>query len=213
MRCLIRPIAALFCAALLLGNTNCNKNSDSSAPQFVTSLSVQDINGNPSSAFAQGNPIKFVLSIRNRSNTAQTLFFNSSELANFVVVDAGSATVEWTCDGGSAAACVLTPGSLGVPSASGSGFFEIDLAAFQTVTLTATWDQTDDNGAQVPVVPANPGGSTVGKYEVFGGFTVYNTTGPGDAADNGNSMAVGPPTSDQMFPTVYRSTLQSFTIN
>ena len=213
MRRLIRLIAALGCTVLLLGNTNCNKNNDSSAPQFVTSLSVQDSNGNLSSSFAQGDSIKFVLSIRNRSNTAQTLFFNSSELANFAVVDTGSATVEWTCDNDTSVACLLAPTGLGTPSSSGSGFVEIDFNPFETKTLTATWNQTDDSGAQVPVVPTNPGGSTVGKYEVMGGFTVYNTTGPGDAADNGNSMAMGPPTSDQMFPTVYRSTLLTFTIN
>ena len=51
-----------------------------------------------------------------------------------------------------------------------------------------------------------------GDYEVIGGFTVFNTTGPGSSADSGNSMATGAPTSDQMFPTVFRSTLAPFTI-
>lgn len=202
MRRLIRLIAALSCTALLLGNTNCNKNSDSSAPQFVTSLSVRDSNGNPSSAFAQGDTIELVLTIRNRSNTAQTLFFNSGEALNAAVVQAGTASVQWTCDNDTTTNCLIGS-TLNTTSSSGSGFTEIDLAAFQTKSVTLTWNQKDDSGAQVKT----------GSYEAFAGFTVYNTTGAGDAADNGDSMAMGAPTAAQMFPTVYRATLQAFTIN
>lgn len=203
MHRLIRYFAAAFCTLLLLGNTNCNKNNDASAPQFVTSLSVRDASGNPSSAFAQGNDIQFVLSIRNRSNTAQTLFFNSSEAFNAAVVNGGTASVQWTCDNDTTTNCTFDDSNLVKPSSSGSGFNEIDFAAFETKTITLTWNQKDDSGTQIGT----------GGYEVIAGFTVYNATGPGDAADNGDSMSIGAPTAQQLFPTVYRATLQSFSIH
>jgi hypothetical protein len=216
IRGLIRLVFAIVAVAMLLGASTCTKNSDSDAPQFVTTLTVENTSGQPSASFAQGETIQFVLTIRNRSNQPQSLFFNSDELLNLAVVDTGTATVEWTCDNttatASTTACTIGT-NLGTASTSGSGFNEIDFAAFETKTVTVTWDQTDDNGAQVPVVPTNPGTSTVGQYEVMGGFTVFNTAGPGSAADNGSSMAEGPPTASQLFPSVYRSTLVTFTIN
>lgn len=212
MRSLIRLVFGTAAAAMLLGASNCTKNTDSDAPQFVTSLAVQTASGQPSAAFGKGDPVQFVLTIRSRSNQPQKLFFNSNELLNVTVVDTGSATEVWTCDVGTATACKVGA-NLGTPSSSGSGFNEIDFAAFETKTVTVIWDQTDDNGAQVAVVPVNPGTSTVGQYEVMGGFTVFNTAGPGSGSDNGSSMAEGPPTAKQLFPSVYRSTLSAFTIN
>lgn len=218
MQRLFRLVALVTIAVWLLGASNCTQNSNSAAPQFVISLTVQNSSGQPSAAFAKGDPIQFLLTIRNRSDQAQKLFFNSDEVLNLAVVDTGTATVVWTCDNvttnttTTTAACVIGT-SLGTPSSSGSGFNEIAFAAFETKTVTVTWNQTDDNGAQVPVVPTNPGTSTVGQYEVMGGFTVFNTTGAGSAADNGASMAQGPPTASELFPSVYRSTLTTFTIN
>jgi hypothetical protein len=200
MRRLFRMLAALSCALLLLGNNNCVKNSGASSPQFVTSLAIEDVNGLPSSGFATGAPIKFVLTIRNRSDQAQTLYFSSSELINVAVVQAGSANVVWSCDNDTTTACIISQ-NLGTPSTT-SGFFQIVFAAFETKTVTVTWNQSDDSAAQV----------NTGSYEVIGGFTVFNTTGPGSSADNGNSMATGAPTSNQMFPTVFRSTLTPFTV-
>lgn len=212
MHSAIRLVFGLSAAALLLGASNCTKNSDADAPQFVTSLTVENTSSQPTTAFAQGEPIQFLLTIRNRSASAQSLFFNSDEVLNLAVVDTGTATVVWTCDNDTTTACVIGT-SLGTPSTGGAGFNEIDFQPFETKTVTITWNQTNDSGAQVAI---NDGGTaitdTTGKYEVFGGFTVYNTTGPGNAADNGSSMAEGPPTSSQMFPSVYRSTLSAFTI-
>ncbi|HEY3645370.1 MAG TPA: hypothetical protein VGM16_08535 [Gammaproteobacteria bacterium] len=219
MRRLIRLLFGIAAVMLLLGASNCSKNNDSDAPQFVTTLTVQNSSGQASAAFGQGTPIEFVLTIRNRTDQPQSLFFNSDELLNVAVVDAGTATVVWNCDNPATttttttAACAFDASSLSVPSSSGSGFNEMDFAAFETKTITITWNQTDDNGAQVPVVPVNPGTLTTGQYEVMGGFTVFNTTGPGQGADNGSSMAEGPPTASQLFPSVYRSTLNAFSIN
>jgi hypothetical protein len=214
MRRLIRIPLALCAVLLLLGNNNCSKNNDSAAPQFVTTLAIQNSSNQPSVSFSQGAPVEFVLSIRNRTDQAQKLFFNSDELLNLAVVDAGTATVIWTCDNDITTACTFDTSGLGSTAASsGTGFNEVDFAAFQTKTITVTWNQTDLNGAQVPVVPVNPGTLTTGQYEVIGGFTVFNTTGPGQGADDGSSMAQGPPTAAQLFPSVYRSTLSAFTIN
>jgi hypothetical protein len=212
MRRILRTLAALSALALLLGNSNCSKNDSSDAPQFVTSIALQDSSGQPTTVFAKGDTVQFVITIRNRTAQAQTLFFNSDELLNLAVVDAGSASVVWTCDNDTTTACLIGS-NLGTPSTSGSGFNEIDFKAFETKTVTVTWNQTDDSGAQVPARGSiTDAGNTTGKYEVLGGFTVYNTTGPGDAADNGSSMAQGAPTAAQMFPSVYRSVLTPFTI-
>lgn len=200
MRRLFRTLAAVSCALLLLGNNNCSKNSAANSPQFVTSLAIEDASGLPSSGFTTGTLIKFVLTIRNRSDQAQTLYFSTSELINFAVVQAGTANVVWNCDNDTTTACIISQ-NLGAPSTT-SGFFQITFAPSETKTVTATWNQTDDSATQV----------NTGSYEVIGGFTVFNTTGPGSAADNGNSMAMGAPTSNQLFPTVFRSTLAPFTI-
>ncbi|HEX4301063.1 MAG TPA: hypothetical protein VH327_09345 [Gammaproteobacteria bacterium] len=212
MQRLFRLITGISIALWLLGASNCTQNSNAAAPQFVTTLTVQNSAGQPTVSFAQGDTVQFLLTIRNRTDQAQKLFFNSDELLNLAVVDAGTATVVWTCDNDTTNACIIGSNH-GTASTSGSGFNEIDFQPFQTQTVTVTWNQTDDSGAQVPVVPNNPGSSSVGQYEVMGGFTVFNTAGPGSGADSGSSMAQGPPTSSQLFPSVYRSTLSAFTIN
>ncbi|HEV2320859.1 MAG TPA: hypothetical protein VGT42_00735 [Gammaproteobacteria bacterium] len=204
MRRLLRLLAALFAISLLLGNSNCSKNNASDAPQFVTTLQVENSSGQVSGGFSQGDTVNLVLTIRNRSSSSQTLFFNSSEFANFAVVQAGTADVVWTCDGdatGITTATCTTTGSLTTSSGSG-GFVQIDFTAFESRTITFTWTGLNNNGDQL----------AKGSYEVLGGFTVYNTAGAGSAADNGNSMAKAQPTASQMFPTVYRSILLPFTI-
>jgi hypothetical protein len=207
MQRLFRAVAAVSIALWLLGASNCSQTNDAGAPQFVTTLQVQN-SGVAASSFAQGDPISLVLSIRNRTNGNLSLFFNSSEFANFAAVNAGTATVVWTCDGdssGVAATCTsatnpTTPST--ATSSSGGSFVQIDFTPFQTQTITFTWTGLDNSGNKL----------AVGNYEVFGGFTVYNTAGPGSAADNGSSMAQGPPAAKQMFPTVYISTLAPFTV-
>jgi len=204
MRHVFRTFCLLFAAALLLGNSNCSQNSSSSAPQFVTTLEVENSSGLVSGGFAQGDTVNLVLTVRNRSSSAQTLYFNSSEFANFAVVEAGTADVVWSCDGdatGLTTATCTTTGSLTTSSSSG-GFVQIALAPFQSQSITYTWTGLNNSGSEL----------AKGDYEVLGGFTVYNTAGPGAAAANGDSMAEGQPTSAQMFPSVYRSILLPFTI-
>lgn len=189
MRRLLRLLALISAMLLLLGNSNCSKNNASDAPQFVTSLQMEDVNGNLASGFAPGATVKLVLNIRNRTTSTQTLWFNSSQLYNFAAVNSGTADVVWNWDSGQ--------------TFDSSAFTSLAFNAGETKTFTiGTWTLTDDNGTNL----------VTGNYEVFGGFTVYNTAGAGAAADNGSSMIAGQPTAAQMFPTVYRSTLQFFSI-
>jgi len=194
MRRLIRVLLGCFCLLLLLGNSNCsNNNNAADSPQSVTSIEIMDGNGNIVSngtsapSFAAGTTIEFSITIRNRSSSDQTYFFNTSEQSNFAVVQANTADVVWNADNGES------------PT---TGFTSFTLTSGQSQTITVSWNQEDDGGNQV----------AAGNYEVLGGFTLYNLTGAGSAADNGSSMAEGQPTSSQMFPTIYRSILMPFTI-
>lgn len=196
MRRVFRYLALSAVTLLTLGNSNCSSNSNSSAPQFVTTITVEDTSNLPTSGFSPGATVNFVLSIRNRSNAAQKLFFNGSEQCNFAVVDAGTVNVEWTDDKSG------TPSAPCIGTGTSAAFGELDFTAGEVKTFTVSWNQQDNAGNQVPN----------GSYEVIGGFTVYNTTGTGGAADTGNSMSIGPPTASELFPTVYRSDLAFFTI-
>ena len=110
MRRPLRYLAGLCALLLLLGNSNCSKNSTADAPQFVTTLTLEDINNLPTSVFATGATVQLVLSIRNRSTTTQKLFFNGREECNFAVVNAGTSTVVWTDDnsGTPSSQCVIS---------------------------------------------------------------------------------------------------------
>src|SRR5690242_16652610 len=123
MRRVSRYLAGSLTLLLLLGSTNCHNNTSADAPQFVTSLQVENSSGLVSSGFAPGDTIELVLTIRNRGSSTQSLFFNISEFANFAVVDAGMATVIWNCDN-DPTTCTTT-GSITTPSTGGSGFVEI----------------------------------------------------------------------------------------
>jgi hypothetical protein len=194
MRRLTRLLLGTLAVLLLLGNNNCSTdNNAADSPQAVTSIVIQDGNGNVVSnastapIFTAGATIEFSVTIRNRSSVTQTYWFNTSEESNFAVVPADTADVVWNADTGE------TPTT---------GFTSFTLTSGQSQTITVTWNQEDDAGDQV----------AAGNYEVMGGFTVYNTLGAGSAADNSSSMAEGQPTSAQMFPSIYRSILMPFTI-
>jgi hypothetical protein len=188
MRRVIRVFLVFFVAALLLGNSNCTKQaSTTDSPVFVTSLAIQDANGDATATFLQGATIQFVLSVRNRSTTSETLWFNTSEVTNFAVVEAGTGDAIWSSDHG------LSPVS---------GFQSLTFLPGEVKTFTVSWNQADDNGNAVGVA----------NYEVLGGLTVYNTVGAGGAQDTADSMAVGLPSGSQMTPTIYRSSLTFFTI-
>ncbi|MGA9852497.1 MAG: BsuPI-related putative proteinase inhibitor [Gammaproteobacteria bacterium] len=193
IRQLMRVTGIVICAALLLGATQCQSTSSGigpNGPDFVTTLAVEDASGNTTSSFTLGQPIQLVLSVRNRTTSSQTISFNTAQQYNFVVLDSGSATEVWTWS---------------LVQTFSQNTTTLTLAAGQTQTYTVTWDQTDDNDQLVPS----------GNYEVFAGMTCNNSTSSSSSSStstNVNCMATGVPTSDELAPSVYISTLMPFTI-
>ena len=182
------------CAALLLGATQCQSSSSNgigpNGPVFVTTLAVEDANGVLSNTFSSGETIQFVLSVRNRSSSSQTLTFNTSQQSNFAVLDSGTATEVWTWALGQSFSQSTT---------------SLTIAAGQTQTFTVTWNQTDDNQQLVPS----------GAYEVIAGLTCTNGSSSASSSTSSANplcMPTGIPTSGQLAPSVYISTLAPFTI-
>ncbi|MGH8281434.1 MAG: BsuPI-related putative proteinase inhibitor [Gammaproteobacteria bacterium] len=182
-------------AAALLGSTQCQNNNNNgvgpNGPNFVTTLAVEDASGNAASNFSPGKQIQFVLSVRNRSTTSQTISFNTAQQYNFVVLNSGSATEVWTW--ALSRSFAQTTSSLTIP-------------AGQTQTFTVVWDQMPDNSSQL--VPS-------GNYEAIAGLTCVNSSSsssssPSSAANN--CMPTGVPGSGDLVPSVYISTLVPFTI-
>ena len=180
-------------AAVLLGSTRCQNASNNGigpdGANFVTTLAVEDANGNVASSFSPGQQVQLVLSVRNRSTTSQTLSFNTAQQYNFAVFDGGSATEVWTWSLGRVFTQQVT--TLTIP-------------AGQTQTFTVIWNQTDDAGLAV----------ASGNYEVFAGLTCSNTGNSSNSSASANTacMPGGVPGSGDLAPSVYVSTLVPFTI-
>jgi len=180
--------------AALLGSTQCQNNTNNgvgpNGPNFVTTLAVEDANGNASSSFSPAQQIQFVLSVRNRSTTSQTISFNTAQQYNFVVLNSGSATEVW--------AWSLSQSFTQATSS-------LTIAAGQTQTFTVVWDQTADNGLAVPS----------GNYEAIAGLTCVNSSSSSSSSSSStanNCMPAGVPGSGDLVPSVYISTLVPFTI-
>ncbi|MBU6469922.1 MAG: hypothetical protein KGL00_08935 [Gammaproteobacteria bacterium] len=180
-------------AAALLGSTRCqntvNNGIGPDGANFVTTLAVEDANGNAASSFSAGQQIQFVLSVRNRSTTSQTISFSTAQQFNFAVVNSGSATEVWTWSLGQAFSQIAT---------------RLTLQAGQTQTFTVIWNQVGDNGQLVPS----------GNYEVIGGLTCNSGSASGSSNSSANvaCMPSGVPGSGNLAPSVYVSTLVPFTI-
>ncbi|MGH8399355.1 MAG: BsuPI-related putative proteinase inhibitor [Gammaproteobacteria bacterium] len=191
-RLLMRIAGIAVCAVMLLGATQCqttNNGTGPDGPLFVTTLAVEDASGNVVSSFPPGQQIQFVLSVRNRSSSSQTISFSTAQLYNFVVLDSGTATEVWTWSLGQMFSQNTTT---------------LTIAANQTLTYAIIWDQTADSGQAVPS----------GNYEVIGGITCTNSSSSSSSSSStvSNCMPTGVPTSDQLVPSVYVSTLMPFTI-
>ncbi|MGA9855185.1 MAG: BsuPI-related putative proteinase inhibitor [Gammaproteobacteria bacterium] len=190
----LRALFGLLLAGMLLGSTQCqnttNDGTNSDGPIFVTTLAVEDANGNAASSFSQGAEIQFVLSVRNRTSSSQTISFSTAQKYNFEVLDSGTATEAWTWSLGQSFTQSTT---------------SLTFAAGETQTFTVTWDQVDDTDQPVPT----------GSYEVIGGMTCTNNSSSSSSSSTSTSstcMPTGIPTSDQLVPSVYISTLVPFTI-
>jgi len=146
MRTALRFSAAAFVAVLLLGNGQCH--SDDGSPSFVTTLTIEDANGVPDRSFFSGEEIKFVLSVKNRTETSQTVVVAGCYPDAFFVVKAGTSDVVFNgdenphCLNGAPGSLVFNPG--------------------ESMRFTTTWHQEET--AQAQLVPP-------GSYEVMGGLT------------------------------------------
>lgn len=199
MRLLLRFAGIILCAGLVLGNTQCQQNNSSSgdsdgSPTFVTTLAVESAHGIPTTSFASGESIQFVLSVHNRTNMPQTITTQVCvSQFDIAVVTAGTANVVFNgpVPGMQCMAISLD----GVP---------MNFAANETKTFTVMWNQTGLAGQ--PVAPGN--------YEVMGGVVCWNPPSNGQSAGYAtvNCMAPGVPAPQELTPTQYRSDLVAFTI-
>lgn len=179
-------------AAGALGATQCQSNNSGIGPEgpnFVTTLAIEDANGNAASSFASGQQIQFVLSVRNRSTTAQTVTFNTAQQSNFAVLESGSATEVWTW-------------SLG--QSFGQSQTSLTWQAGETKTFTVTWSQVNDSNQLL----------ASGNYEAIAGLSCANSnaSSSSSSATANNCMPTGVPGSGDLAPSVYVSTLVPFTL-
>ncbi len=121
-------------------------------PTFVTTLQLQDNEGNVTNSFQRGESIQMILTVRNRRDTTETIEFTDSRQSDFLVVRENSSGIVWQLSEESAA-----------PS---PGPTTLEFAPGETKTISIIWNQTDsDSDDQV----------RVGTYEargviVFDGF-------------------------------------------
>jgi hypothetical protein len=192
---MLRALFGLLLAGMLLGSTQCqnttNDGTNSDGPIFVTSLAVEDVNGNAASSFSSTAEIQFVLNVRNRTSSSQTISFNTAQEYNFEVLDSGTATEIWTWSLGQTFSQSTT---------------SLTFVAGETKTFTVKWEQLDDTGQLVPT----------GSYEAIGGMTCTSNSGSSTSSSSTASstcMPTGTATSNQLVPSVYISTLVPFTID
>lgn len=186
----LRSAAILLSATAMLGTSQCQKQDTKTdgSPVFVTTLSLLDSSSNVQTTFKSGQTVTLQLSIYNRTDASQTLWFNTSEQYNFAVVDLGTATTVW---------------NYSINQTYTDSFTSLTFKPYETKIFTVKWDQTDNNGIQL----------STGQYEILGGLTMYNTGGSNYAEDDNDAMAPGTPTATQLTPTQYRSVLSMFTID
>ena len=148
-----------ICAGTTTSNRTCslpgsgsNSGDGGDDPTFVTTLQLQDTQGNVTDSFQRQELVQMILTVRNRRDTTETIDFTDSRTSDFVVVRANTDNVVWQLSKETAAPSP-TPTTL-------------SFAPGETKTFTTTWDQTEsDSGDQ----------ARTGNYEargvlVFDGF-------------------------------------------
>ena len=127
----------VICAGSTTSNRSCSlgKSDDSGDggddPTFVTTLQLQDTEGNVTSSFERGELIQMILTIRNRRDSTETVEFTDSRQSDFLVVRENSSGIVWQLSEESAA-----------PSPAPT---TLEFAAGETKTITTTWNQTDSD--------------------------------------------------------------------
>jgi hypothetical protein len=105
-------------------------------PTFVTTLQLQDVNGDVTDTFERGELIQMIITIRNRRDEAESIEFDTTRTSDFIVVRENTNDVVWQLSEETAASApTLTT---------------LDFAPNESKTFTTTWDQTaSDDGDQV----------------------------------------------------------------
>ena len=200
MRYLLRSMMVVLAAATVLGASQC-QHSDSTiptAPNFQTSLAVEDANGNSATVFSQGQQIQFVVSVHNH-NPVPLMVLAHDCIPPIVVVVEDTSTSKVVFQGSYSGAICLWTSNNGVPTTVA--------APGQTATFYVFWNQLNANGEQA-VPPGN--------YEVMAFFVCLYpgpANGPTGDYDKADCQGVNtiPPLS-KFTPSSFRSALMKFTI-
>ena len=127
----------VICAGTASSNRSCSfGSSDDSGdggddPTFVTTLQLQDTEGNVTSSFERGELIQMILTVRNRRDSTETVEFDDSRQSDFLVVRENSNGIVWQLSDETAAPSP-TPTTL-------------EFAPGESKTFTTTWNQTDSD--------------------------------------------------------------------
>lgn len=127
--------APLFC--LGFGTTGCGDDGENGVPLFETTLSVQDGSGQAATTFTTGQPISFVLSVKNLTDAPQTITLPTGQGLDVLVLQANQTTVHWRWSYGQGFTQAIT---------------YLNFTPGETKTFPVVWGQKDNGGAQV-----NPG--------------------------------------------------------
>ena len=135
----LRRLSLLMLAAFSLALVGCGEPGPRT---FQTTLLIKDSSGIEKSEFAGGEPITFVLTVTNLTNTPVTITQPSPQVYDFVVADSYGSNTKWNWSDGMGFACVIT---------------YLEFSAGETKTYEVTWDQmiNDIFDLGEPVPPGN----------------------------------------------------------
>jgi hypothetical protein len=119
---------------------------------FSTTLVLRDSGGSASADFVMGEPIRFDLEIRNRSNLNATLHFPDGQLYDFYVLDATGSRIRWRWSDG---------------MSFGQSPTQLTFAPSSTKAYSVTWNGVLADGTQLPAGSYRARGAIVA--DDFGG--------------------------------------------
>ncbi len=123
----------LFILILVQG---CSDNGNGTV--FETTFNLRNASGQDLTRFANGEPITFVLSVTNLTDTSQRITLPSSQQYDFLVLQGHRGPILWQWSHGKGFLTVIT---------------ELQFAPHETKTFSEIWDQKNNNGD--PVGPGN----------------------------------------------------------
>ena len=101
---------------------------------FAVALTTQDQGGQITDSFEDGEPIQFVMTVRNELETAATIEFPTGRQTDFIVVNNGTADKVWQWSDDQAFTQARS---------------ELTFDALETKTFTVLWNQQSRTGVQV----------------------------------------------------------------